>query len=154
MKTICKPLLTTVLVGLSLPVAAQYDAGATQMLGQGMGFSALSSSTYRNSIEATKGGNGAKSNASRRAAESRGQKADAKPGVRAGRSGEPVLRSQADVDRFMNERMQYHARALAPEYKRRAARDGQAAADKWIRARSEALGKMEGDRARKLIVRD
>ncbi|MFA4913516.1 MAG: hypothetical protein WC590_07775 [Burkholderiaceae bacterium] len=154
MKTICKPILTSVLLAFSLPAAAQYDAGATQMLGQGMGFSALSSSTYRNSIEATKGKNGAKSSAPRRAGESRRQKADVKPGAKAARSGEPVLRNQADVDRFMNERMQYHARALAPEYKRRAARDGQAAADKWIRARGEALGKMEGDRARKLVVQD
>lgn len=46
---------------LTAPVAhAQYDAGATPMLGQGMGFSALSSSTYRNSIEAAKGKNGSR----------------------------------------------------------------------------------------------
>lgn len=154
MKTICKPLLTSLLLAVTLPATAQYDGGATQMLGQGMGFSALSSSTYRNSIEATKDKNGARSSASKRARESRGQQADVKPQAKSGRSGEPVLRSQADVDRFMNERMQYHARALAPEYRRRAARDGQAAADKWIRARGEALGKMESERARKLVVRD
>ncbi len=123
---------------------AQYDPGASLMLGQGMGFSALSSSTYRNSIEATRQGNDKPSEGR----SSRGSQRDA------ARTEGPVLRNQADVDRYMNERMQYHSRALAPEYKRRAARDGQASADRWIRARAEELGKMEGDKARQLVRRD
>lgn len=142
-------LLCSGLACISFPTVAQYDAGATQMLGQGMGFGAYSSSTYRNSIEATKDKRGSASTKAKRdgRADNNSKKDSAK-------TAGPALRSQADVDRYMNARMAYHARALQPEYKRRAARDGQAAADKWIRAKGEELGKMEGERARKLVVRD
>lgn len=149
MKKILLGVVVGSLIVIALPSYAQYDAGATQMLGQGMGFGAYSSTTYRNSIEATKGKSDRGSSKAKRA--ERDGPASAKSKAK---TGEPVLRSQADVDRYMNARMAYHARALQPEYKRRAARDGQAAADKWIRAKGEELGKMEGDRARKLVVRD
>lgn len=135
---------------MTAPVThAQYDAGATHMLGQGMGFSALSSSTYRNSIEATKGSNGKRDANTRQT----NKRQDAQRNGKA-KASEPILRTQADVDRYMKERMAHHVRALTPEYKRRAARDGQPAADKWIRAKGEELGKMEGERARKLVRRD
>ena len=146
-------ILSFIVVGslafVAFPSSAQYDAGATQMLGQGMGFGAYSSTTYRNSIEATKGKSGRGSTKAKRE-----DRAGAKSEKGKAKTSEPALRSQADVDRYMNDRMAYHARALQPEYKRRAARDGQAAADKWIRARGEELGKMEGEKARKLVVRD
>jgi len=146
-------ILSSIVVGsltfVAFPSIAQFDAGATQMLGQGMGFSAYSATTYRNSIEATKGKSGRGSTKAKRE-----DRAGAKSEKGRAKASEPALRSQADVDRYMNDRMAYHARALQPEYKRRAARDGQAAADKWIRARGEELGKMEGEKARKLVVRD
>ena len=147
-----KKLTTFALCGLVLaaPVThAQYDAGATHMLGQGMGFSALSSSTYRNSIEATKDKHGSRDAKARQT----NKRTETQKNGRA-KANEPVLRNQADVDRYMKERMAYHVRALTPEYKRRAARDGQASADRWIRAKGEELGKMEGERARKLVRRD
>ncbi|MBU4610823.1 hypothetical protein IMZ29_09855 [Achromobacter sp. GG226] len=138
---------------LAAPVHAQYDPGATLMLGQGMGFSALSNNTYQNAIEATRQGNDRErpSASQRRDSSSSSSRRDASNG----RSADgPVLRTQADVDRYMNERMAYHAKALAPEYKQRAARDGTASADRWIRARAEELGKMEGEKARQLVQRD
>lgn len=141
-----KKRLHVLLVGALACVAstaqAQWDPGASHMLGQGMGFSALSSSTLRNSIEATR------PEGDKRSQPSTKKQSSSKP------AGEPVLRSQADVDRYMKARMLHHAKALEPEYKRREARDGRAAADKWIRARAEELGKMEGERARKLVQRD
>lgn len=138
---------------LALPAHAQYDPGATLMLGEGMGFSALSNNTYQNAIEATRQDDDRErpSASQRRDSSSGSARRDASS--RRAADG-PVLRNQADVDRYMNERMAYHAKALAPEYKRRAARDGTAAADRWIRARAEALGKMEGEKARQLVRRD
>lgn len=143
MKKISHSLLFGALLCVASSAQAQWDPGASQMLGQGMGFNALSSTTLRNSIEATRQDNGKKP-----------RQPSAKPQDTRKTPGEPVLRSQADVDRYMKTRMLHHAKALEPEYKRREARDGRAAADKWIRARAEELGKMEGERARKLVQRD
>ena len=159
MKKILFPLLFGGVVAIATPAYAQYDPGASLMLGQGMGYSALSASTLRNSIEATKGNNreGTRSGSASRKNRSDQTKQGtqkATPQAEGRKPGDPVLRNQADVDRYMKSRMLHHARALEPEYKRRAARDGTAAADKWIRERGEALGKMEGERARRFVQRD
>ena len=163
-----KPLLNLLVLSgcltASIPAVAQYDGGASQMLGQGMGYSNMSSSTLRNAYESTRGNrsegkrttrerDGAAKNNVRNPAAA-GNKAPTGARKGADTRNAPVLRSQADVDKYMSARMAHHARALAPEYKRRAARDGTPAADAWIKARGYELGKIEGERARKLMVQD
>ncbi|MBC9205769.1 hypothetical protein IBL26_02895 [Roseomonas aerophila] len=52
------------------------------------------------------------------------------------------------LDEAAKARVRERVRGLTPEYHRRAARDGQAAADAWIRQRGYEIGQDEGRRAR------
>lgn len=69
---------------------------------------------------------------------------------RPSRQAQQSPRNDAPVqlDEAAKARVRERVRGLTPEYHRRVARDGQAAADAWIRERGFEIGQDEGRRAR------
>ncbi|RYH69251.1 MAG: hypothetical protein EON54_02545 [Alcaligenaceae bacterium] len=142
---------------------AQYDPGASAMLGAGHGFNALSQSTMSNAFRASKVDEAERGAGAQAVPKGRRQGGQAQSGAGAAASSDRAKHSavklkpqytQADVDRYLQQRQSFHMKQLAPEYHRRVRAQGEGNAQRWLHEKSRAIGLEEGAKARALFAQN